>query len=92
MKCDGCHEQLEEVGLQLCPKCAAALPPVRSEPLLARADVFDGRAHQCSEIAVWMDLNGMADSADHLRNAAAILRHTADKYRANAHALPDERG
>jgi len=29
MKCDGCHEQLEEVGLQLCPTCAAALPPVR---------------------------------------------------------------
>ena len=25
MKCDGCHEQLEEVGLQLCPACNEAM-------------------------------------------------------------------
>jgi hypothetical protein len=37
-------------------------------------------------MAAWMDLNGMADSSDHLRNAAAILRHAADKYRANVPA------
>ena len=69
---------------EACAQCQAALPPVRSDALLARrADVFQGRADQCSEMATWLSLNGCADSANHLRNVAAILRHTADKYRAN---------
>jgi hypothetical protein len=63
---------------------------VRSDALLARrADVFQGRADQCSEMATWLSLNGCADSANHLRNVAAILRHTADKYRANAPRQPE---
>jgi hypothetical protein len=57
---------------------------VRSDALLARrADVFQGRADQCSEMATWLSLNGCADSANHLRNVAEILSHAADQYRAN---------
>ncbi len=48
-----------------------------------RADVFQGRADQCSEMAYWLSLNGFADSADHLRNVAAMLSHKAGKCLAN---------
>lgn len=50
----------------------------------AKADVYQGRADQCSEMATWLSLNGCSDSANHLRNVAAILRTTADKCRANS--------
>jgi hypothetical protein len=58
---------------------------VRSDALLERlADTFQGRSYQCSDMAIWLDLNDCAELSDRMREIASILRNRADAYRANA--------
>ena len=69
MVCTECNRTLGECT-------CAALPPVRSEPLLARADVL-------ADYAKWADLEKMPAAADHLRNAVAVILYEHDKRSAN---------
>ena len=69
MVCTECNRPIGE--------CAcAALPPVRSEPMLARADVL-------TDYAKWADLEGMPTAAWWLRNAVAVILYEHDKRSAN---------
>ena len=61
-----------------------ALPPVRSEPMLADADIFEGRAYELRDVAQWLDLNGQKDLGRQVRDLAAKVYEIAiEKRKAN---------
>ena len=66
------------------PKQITALPPVRSEPMLADADIFEGRAYELRDVAQWLDLNGQKELGRQVRDLAAKVYEIAiEKRKAN---------
>lgn len=62
---------------------------LRFEPLLADADIFEGRAYQLRDVAQWLDLNGQKDLGRQVRDLAAKVYEVAiEKRKVNAGGEP----